>query len=163
MEWIIEKFDLISGASQITTTGAALVALVIAYTQLRQNRRIHRESTAKAIYKEYLRIAVEHPHLAYPRSGHIESIRNTEEYVRYTWFVSYMLFACDEVLALSRETRQWRGVIKEQVKFHLNYLSSPEFYETNEHSGYSLEMQKILDEVKRAHNMPIHPTHIVSE
>ena len=143
--------ELISIISNVTTAVVGVAALVFAVIQLRKNQNNHKESLAKGIYKEYLKMAVEHPHLAYPKNRSIEEMKKSNEFDRYAWFVSYALFACDEVLGLSAEREQWRVVIMEQIRFHVEYLSSPEFYETRELEGYGVEMRHLIEKVKKEH------------
>lgn len=163
MSWLVNNIEIFTGIAEIVTAVVALSALFIAITQLRQNKANQRESTAKEIYKEYLKMAVEYPRHAYPTKEFIENIRGKEEFDRYTWFVSYMLFACDEILTLSKERKLWRKVVKEQLWFHISYLSSPDFYQTAELEGYGHEMNTLVIEMKQKHDKPIQPTHIVRD
>ena len=61
MNWMINNLGMLSEASIILTAIVALIALAVAIKQLKQNALDHRESTAKGIYKEYLKMAIEYP------------------------------------------------------------------------------------------------------
>ena len=131
-------------------------ALAWAYREYKRHQRNHKESLAKGIYSDYLKLAVEYPDLAYPSPRSIKELTSSENFKKYTWFVSYVLVACDEILSLCshniEDGNKWKTVIKEQIKFHKVYLSSSEFLNTREIEGYSEELKKLINEVREHKN-----------
>ena len=64
----------------------------------RQRERVQElGARTKAIYSGYLRTAMQHPHLAEPMVGGLDS---AAEQVRYRQFVAQLLAAADEILLL---------------------------------------------------------------
>jgi hypothetical protein len=59
-----EFFKLSAKIGPGLTPMAALLAVLVAWRQLVLNRRNQRETTAKATFREYLKLAFEHPDLA---------------------------------------------------------------------------------------------------
>lgn len=152
---LVEILGKLAAVAPIIIAVIAGGALWVGVTQLRQNRLNHTESVAKDIYKEYLKVAIQYPSLAYPENKFhkfIKEVGDVEELNRYAWFVSYALFACDEVLTLSRDRERWALVIKEQLRYHAEYLSWPEFSKTSEIEGYGPELQELIHEVRTEHS-----------
>src|SRR4051812_23552184 len=86
------------GANVATILGVA--GIIVAYRQLRAGQRGQREATAIGIWKDYLHLALDHPRFSLPQPYMTGAGRGTEDFTRYEWFVSSMLFACEQVLAL---------------------------------------------------------------
>src|ERR1700686_1938015 len=104
----------------IVDTIALLVAaggLCATAIQLHTTRRFHRqdaaralefqrENTAKSIYRDYLQMAVAEPILA---NGDIDEIRKLDLYAKYQWFVSYLLWACEEIIHFVPWDSEWKN------------------------------------------------------
>ncbi|HEU4661645.1 MAG TPA: hypothetical protein VFS63_13395 [Pseudolabrys sp.] len=73
----------------------ALIAVWVAYRQLKLNRRSQRETTAKATFREYLKLAFEHPDLA---EGDYQRLVQAGKADKHSWFVGYFLWAAEEIL-----------------------------------------------------------------
>ncbi len=109
------------------------------------NRGIAREAAAKALYREYLLLAFQHPEL----SSAIYDPSSPAEADRYDTFVSIMLYSFDEMLSYT-EAEFTRRVTEWQVEVHQTYIRSilhkglpPE---DNYRSGYSDHLLAIIDE-----------------
>src|SRR5262245_8373683 len=79
----------------IITALVAVGGVSIAICQLRSNQKNQQESTAKSIFREYLRLAFEHSDLAKPNYQKLAAQDRLEE---YSWFVAHLLWACEEML-----------------------------------------------------------------
>lgn len=107
-------------AAHIATAIAAVVAVTaLVFTYFQWKRTIHEQrlGAAKALYKEYLQLAMANPDLAEPD---LDALRqDPAAFHRYEWFVSYLLLACEEVLA---NAPKWSNVVHTQLGFHTDYL-----------------------------------------
>nr|WP_295662624.1 hypothetical protein [Polymorphobacter sp.] len=132
--------DYAAGASAIV---AALAFLSTIFAKYFENRR-DREVSARAAWEKYLEMAFENPALA--RAVDVES--DADQYERYEWFVSRMLYAAEEVLLLAPTDPYWDSAIKSQVGYHSEYLSGVgEKYCKH----YSARLQKLIKVGLSAH------------
>jgi len=132
--------QFIGGIAAAVTAGIAVLAAVFAYQQLTVTPRSQREVSAREIWKDYLRLCVEYPHLA---SGDItkETAKSPVEFEQYEWFVAFMLDACESILLFVADEDEWLDAIDGQIGFHKKYVCSSNFRETYlEH--YSEQLQK---------------------
>lgn len=129
-------------AANVATT-VGVLGLALAYWQLRASRSAQREATAIGIWKDYLELALEHPSLSLPQPAIVLLERGSERYKKYEWFVSAMLFASEQVLALKGKDSGWQSTIKSQLAYHQLYLRTVDF----EPSHYSSELQHLVDVV----------------
>lgn len=109
-------------ASDIATVTAVIVAIIaayIAYKQLISNVKESRSSTANSIYQQYLHLCMEYP--AFSMGMEIPNERN-EEYTKYCWFVSSMLFSFERVLEINEGDHKWLKTIESQLRRHASHL-----------------------------------------
>jgi hypothetical protein len=121
----------------LATAGLAATAI-----QMQRNRNFQKENTAKAVYRDYLRMATDNPTLA---NGNYSKIPE-EKREQYKWFVSYFLWACEEVINFAPRDPQWHEDIADQIKYHEEYLCSKEFRD-QELPFYSSELQRLIADV----------------
>ena len=100
------------------TSLAALLALIVACQQLAANRRNQRETTAKATFREYLKLAFDHPELA---GGNIAAM-TPARFQQYTWFVGIVLWGVEEMLAFAEQDPIWHENIRQQMLAHRQYF-----------------------------------------
>src|SRR5262245_31610380 len=86
-------------SAQIASAVVSLLALGAIYLQVQANFKMSRENSARDIYRGYLQMAVQHPRLAYPESAAAVAAMPRDEKARYGWFVSYLLYTCEQILA----------------------------------------------------------------
>lgn len=129
-------------AANLATT-AGVVGLALAYRQLRASREAQREATAIGIWKDYLELALSHPELSLPQPAMVLLQRGTNAYKQYEWFVSAMLFACEQVLALEGESKGWQSTIESQLLYHHLYIRTVDFHPAH----YSDELQRLVKQV----------------
>lgn len=81
---------------------------------------------ATAVWGNWLRSALNHPELADPSLGKIET---PADVVRYKAFVATLLVTVEEVLLLANQPR-WRDIALRQLEPHRAYLASEDFRTT---------------------------------
>ncbi|MFB9263583.1 hypothetical protein ACFFWD_10420 [Bradyrhizobium erythrophlei] len=114
----------------------ALIAALVAWRQLRLNRINQRETTAKGVFREYLKLAFDNPDLA--RGDRSKLARERLE--KYEWFVAYMLWATEELLEFAKKDPVWC----DNMRCHL--LPHKEFFKTDE--GFKRELPSYSDDVQ---------------
>ncbi|MES2443678.1 MAG: hypothetical protein V4574_12675 [Pseudomonadota bacterium] len=109
-------------AALIAAAAAFIGACTFVFTvfKSRTDSRRSREISARAAWETYLEMAFDHPTLG--RAGY--DPKDADAFEKYEWFVSRMLYAAEEVLILAPENPNWRVVIKDQIRFHGNYLKT---------------------------------------
>ena len=124
----------------------ALFAVLVAWRQLALNRTNQRETTAKAIFREYLKLAFEHPDFA---AGNYERIVKNGKLLQYTWFVGYFLWAAEEILEYARNEAEWRENLQMQANLHRVYFNEdPDFMKT-EFKTYSFQARRLIEQAIR--------------
>jgi len=125
----------------IFTPVVATAALLVAWRQLRLNRLNQRETTAKATWREYLKLAFEHPKLA---SGKVSTMSEAE-YAHYEWFVGHLLWGVEEILFFSKRDPIWEENIRQQLLFHRHYFRSNSEFREKELKSYSPAVQTLVE------------------
>ena len=108
--------------SNVATVFAVVVAAIaagIALYQLRSSRAESRRSTAHQIYQQYLAMCIEYPKFSL---GMNKPLRRNQEYTKYCWFVSSMLFSFEQILEINSTDEQWVSTIETQLKMHEKHL-----------------------------------------
>ena len=115
---------------------SAALAFIYSIYKGRQDIQRSREVSARAAWDAYLEMAFDNPDLS------LAQIKKTDadQFEKYEWFVSRMLYAAEEVLTLSAQSKPWKAAIKTQMDFHSDYLVG-EGIEYIEH--YSEELKEI--------------------
>ena len=134
---------IISSAAAIVSSSLAALGLFATALQIKRNRDFQRENTAKGIYRDYLKMAIDNPVLA---EGELPQIRECNKMEQYKWFVSYLLWASEEIIDFAPSDSDWRKDITSQLEYHKGYLGSSEF-RRNEFSFYSSELRTLLNEL----------------
>lgn len=137
----------ISAYATIATALVAVLALAIAAVQILVGKHEARLSVAKSIYKDYLALALQNPKFSsasYPiKNPRLnEFSRNQDEYERYEFYVSYLLFATEEILHLTKASPEWRSALQAQLRYHALYLQSQDLTE----SHWSKELLMLREE-----------------
>jgi hypothetical protein len=121
------------------TPVVALIAVLVAWRQLALNRANQRETTAKATFREYLRLAVQYPNLS---SANYQNLKG-DDLEQYKWLVGYFLWSAEELLEFTPKEDVWGRNLQMLAGFHREYLRSPEFME-QEFGTYSAETQALI-------------------
>ncbi len=101
---------------------AAIAAFLTAWAAINA-RESQREATAKDIYRDYLKLAFQHPRFANPRQ--FEDVGDLNKKEEYRWFVAFMLNCCDEIACTHSKNKGWRTTVREDLRLHAEYLMSP--------------------------------------
>jgi hypothetical protein len=109
-------------AAQIASAVVSFAALGAIYLQVQANFKMSRENSAREIYRGYLHMAVQHPQLAYPENAAAVAAMGREDKARYGWFVSYLLYTCEQILSTFPNDRSWWLTCQEQVAYHAPYI-----------------------------------------
>ena len=75
-------------------------------------------------FREFLKIAVEHPELA---EGDYRSLIQRGKKDEYEWFVGYFLWATEEVLEYGERDPTWRYNLEPVAGKHSEYFKTPQF------------------------------------
>ena len=111
----------------------ALAALLLAWRQLVLNRINQRETTAKATFREYLKLAVQYPELS---STNFRELKDND-LERYEWFVGYFLWSADELLELESLESEWGRNLQILADYHGEYFKTSPPFITKELDTYS--------------------------
>ena len=131
-------------AAQIASAAVAICALGAIYWQVQFNFKLSRDNTAHEIYRAYLH-AVQYPRLAYPESAAAISAMTREDRARYGWFVSYLLYTCEQILGSFPGDPEWQRTCEEQVGYHASYLCTSIL--KGEIGNYEPPMQALIRKV----------------
>jgi hypothetical protein len=140
MAWIWENADKLGALATVATATIAVIALIFAAKQIAAGKASQREATAKDIYRDYLKLAFEHPDFAYPGE------RDLKQDNEYRWFVAFMLNSCDEITECLPGNELWRKTILEDLRLHTDYLNSRQFSEIGGWSMFSSGLKNIFAE-----------------
>ena len=126
----------------IATTLIAFVALGVAIAQIRSANASESEATAEAVYKDYLKLAVEQPELA---EGLHDVSADPVKQARYSWFVSYFLHSAEHIYLTYPHNNEWRAAISNQVCLHQRFLRGNE-YQRNLKLHYDAAFRNLVDD-----------------
>lgn len=115
----IKWLGLLSNIATIAAVIVACVAAWITYQQIIANRQESRRSTASQIYQQYLNLCMNNS--AFSLGYAIPTIRN-DDYTKYCWFVSSMLYSFEEILDVNGSDEQWIKAIESQLERHKAHL-----------------------------------------
>jgi hypothetical protein len=110
-----------------------IIAAIGVYLALRYQR----ETMAKATFREFLKLCIQHPAWAdgRPADGEQES---------YSWFVAHFLWAAEEILAYS--PRAWKKNLQLHLRYHANYLRSNVQFRRDDLPTYDRRLRRLLRE-----------------
>lgn len=140
MTWT-EWAQIAPGVTPIVTLVAASAACAFAWWQLDVNRRNQRETTAKTIFREYLKLTIEYADFA---KGGIKRFKKSER-EQYKWFVANFLWAAEEMLAFAKNDDVWKRNLQLHAKAHRDYLTSDDFTRSDL-LVYSDDVRKFIEE-----------------
>jgi hypothetical protein len=107
--------------------------------------RVNREQEATRSWGEYLSFAMEYPQFSsgFQRDwiDHSNPQNIHKEAERYDWYISRMLMAMEQVLAIAGSDKHWRSAIERQLSYHEAYFQNPRF---NYLEDYSQALQDIF-------------------
>jgi hypothetical protein len=120
----------------------AAAAVLLAWRQLVLNRANQRETTAKATFREYLKLAVQYPELS---EGNYLTLQGTER-ERYEWLVGYLLWSAEELLEFvpTEKVDLWTTNLQILADYHREYFKNSPTFMPKEFKTYSAKTQAII-------------------
>jgi hypothetical protein len=130
--------------AQIASAIFAVVGFGAVLLQLSEIRHNNRATGARQVYLAYTDLNFKHPEYALPELNKLK-IGDPAVFERYKTFVSYLLYACDEVMSAFPNQQEWRRSCAYEIRAHLPFLcetlaSDPPFLET--FGGRSIDFVK---------------------
>jgi hypothetical protein len=129
-----------------------LIALVLGIVQVLSARASQREATAKEIWKEYHLVGLEYPTLANVDWSKLDYEKREYDgdrgkFCDYQWFVAFILLACDEILRLrgGADDWDWEQIVKNNIKWHWDYIESSAF---DEREVLSPRLLRKIDQIR---------------
>jgi len=116
-----------------------VAACGFAWWQINIARGNQRETTAKTIFREYLKLTIEHADFAAVKF-------KKDQREQYKWFVANFLWAAEEILAFAKGDNVWKRNLELHARVHRDYLASRDFTESELHT-YSDEVQRFVEDV----------------
>lgn len=123
------------------TALVAMIAIVVAIYQIRASNNSQKLVTAADIYKGYLTLAIEHP----DESRHNRKGEDGTNREKYDAFITYLLFAAEEILNLFPEDRAWRHALKLDLAHHRDFLQSQAYWD--DANSYTEVLQALVTEM----------------
>ncbi|MBQ4837708.1 hypothetical protein [Pseudoalteromonas luteoviolacea] len=128
----------------------AIGALGVAYWQVQVGRNTSASAQAHGIYQQYLTLCIAHPKFA--SGGYVPKNVNDDEYAKYTWFFSSMLFAFEQILEAKPNDEKWGETVKHQLEKHKVHLLKSRTAASNQ---WHESLEKIINEIKETNLSPI--------
>jgi hypothetical protein len=119
---------------------ASLLAAAASVTFAYFNSKKSADDKAKDIYRAYLKLAFDNPHLAGYEKVDISGF-SQEDKTRYRYFLALTLNAIEEILYVSKNDPAWRRTVTRQAKKHVDYL---EAMDTDRCAMYSKEVRSLI-------------------
>ena len=136
--------NMIPTWAPVLTAIAATCAALIAYRAFSIARRNldavvknQRETTAKNTFRDFLKLCVDNPKLAYGTPP-----ENEPE--KYEWFVAHFLWAAEEVLEFSPDA--WRQNLLLHAGYHRTYFRENERFRREDYHAYTPAVRALIDE-----------------
>ena len=114
---------------------------VCRHRALRSNQKNQRESTAKSVFREHLRLAFEHSDLAEPDYQKLQA--QPDKYKKYSWFVAHLLWACEEILRYE-EGKIWKENLQRNVNYHREYFINDSDFKEKDFHLYDPSVQELV-------------------
>jgi hypothetical protein len=117
----IQWWQRYGNIAQIGSAIFALVGFGAVLLQLSEIRHNNRATGARQVYLAYTDLNFKHPEYALPDFDKLKS-GDRAVFERYKSFVSYLLYACDEVMNAFPKEPEWRKSCEYELKEHLPFL-----------------------------------------
>jgi len=105
--------------AQIASAGVATLALAGIFYQVQLAQRNAQLANARQVFLSYSSATLEYPELTEPEYDKLK--QNRAELLRYKAYVGHMLFAYDEMLAISEEP-EWVTTFLVDLPPHMKYI-----------------------------------------
>ncbi|WP_375412803.1 hypothetical protein [uncultured Bradyrhizobium sp.] len=142
----VDIAQIANGWAAVVTSCVALIAGVVAIAQLRANRKVQREASAYEIFRDYMKLAFDHPQ--YSKSDFQAISRDSRNLEQYSWYVGCMLWAADEVIQCTALTKAWTNTLLGHIAVHREFLLSDQF-RAEDFKHHSDALQQMITKVCR--------------
>jgi hypothetical protein len=132
-----------SNWAQITSAWVGIIAIVGVTWQAYAIRQNFNESAARQVYMSYSESILKYPEFTEPDVTQLK--KDPVKYIQYKNFVSHMLFAYDEILAVY-DKPEWRKSFEDDLKYQMPYLCNevPPDYD----AMYFEKLRRLLKEAR---------------
>src|ERR1700738_4754361 len=113
-----QKFGTLAQMAQAAVALLGFVAILFQINEIRSNTRA---ASARQAFLGYTDLAFRNPKFSQPDYDAIKA-GSREQQVQYESFVSYFLYACEEVTAAFADRREWLASCDYDLKAHLPVL-----------------------------------------
>jgi hypothetical protein len=131
----------VSAATALFALGTFAVA-IFGFANASHQLRELRESGAKRLFGEYLRLAIEKPAYADPAYDALK--QDKEKFAAYRAFVDDLLYACDEILETFPGDAAWARTCDHHVSYHARIICEIEVHAID---AYSQTMQRLMKRI----------------
>lgn len=138
-QWVWDNAAKLRDLAAILAAAGTSVGVLFAIRRFSVERRLQRDAASRRIWAGVLRLCFDHPEYAEPS---IDFHSDQNHKLKYTWFVSNVFNALDELLTSSDDT-VWRHTASLMVGYHSKYLSTAEF-QTSELPTFNSELQSLI-------------------
>lgn len=137
----IKWAGILSNVATVIAACVAIVAAIIALLQYRSSIRESRRAAANQIYQQYLNVCFHYPNFS---MGMLPPKTKSDDYTKYCWFVSAMLFSFEEILDVCPTDEKWQLAIESQLRRHVEHLKKSS---TVKQGQWSKPLQVIINKV----------------
>ena len=135
------NLERMAHVARIATATIAGGALYVATDQIQSSNHSQRVATAQETYKDYLKLAIEHPEMA-------DGDPPPKAAKSYGWFMSNFLYSAEQIFLLFPTDENWKKGLANQNQFclHKGYLGDPEAdYQKNLKSHHHKDFQDFVN------------------
>jgi hypothetical protein len=103
------------------------ISAVIALVAYLANRASQKEAVLQKAYFDYAKMALDHPHLAFPLKSEVDYEKQTfegkqETFEKYEWFLSSMFVMTHFVKRTMGYEKPWKEIVINQMSYHWRYI-----------------------------------------
>ena len=148
LDWLL--IDANAKAFLAATAGASAVVAALTFSfnavKARTDRRQQQSFKAREVWSSYMELAFDYPEFSggFDYDGSREPLKQEQ----YEWFVSRMLYACEEAISYAPRDPWWKETLKLQLGYHHKYFCVGHFDEPIK--GYSKSLQDLFIEWRNA-------------
>ena len=139
------ELERVADYATIISACLAVASVMFVAYQITDFKINHKEALSVATWGDYERYSMDHPELSLMAdTGEFDFSRLTldgsrENFERYEWYVSYMLWACVEIGEI-KKSDDWDTTIAEQLRRHKRFLISDYIRGKSDHKKATLDM-----------------------
>ena len=133
-----QKYGTMAQMAQACVALLGFVAILVQINEIRSNNRA---ASARQVFLGYTELAFKNPRFSAPDYDAIKGGSHDEQ-VQYESFVSYFLYACEEVTTAFSAQREWLASCDYDLKPHLPFLCEKDRLEPAYLETYSAETRQ---------------------